>query len=258
MLQPKIGKFLAGTAASGLFEPGAEKALASTRFILSSHLASLQHTRPGEFSLRTWLETGSGNLYITWREDMLDSLRPLVSAWVDILVSSVLTLPADRPSPLWLILDELASLQRLSSLEAGLTKGRKHGLRVVAGVQSVAQLDAIYGPHQATTLRSCFRNILALGCANSDPQTAEVISKGLGQVEIERSQTTYNRSPGHVGKGKSSQRTTETLVMPSELMSLPPLQGYLKFAGDYPVAAVTLDRVALPGNDHADPGELTC
>ena len=177
---------------------------------------------------------------------MLDSLRPLVSAWVDILVSSVLTLPADRPSPLWLILDELASLQRLSSLEAGLTKGRKHGLRVVAGVQSVAQLDAIYGPHQATTLRSCFRNILALGCANSDPQTAEVISKGLGQVEIERSQTTYNRSPGHLGIGKSSQRTTETLVTPSELMSLPPLQGYLKFAGDYPVAAITLDRVEHP------------
>lgn len=43
------------------------------------------------------------------------------------------------------VLDELASLERLNSLEAALTKGRKHGLRVVAGLQSTAQLDRLYG-----------------------------------------------------------------------------------------------------------------
>lgn len=243
---PELAKFLAGSAAGGLFEPGAEKALASTRFILSSHLAAMQYIRPDGFSLRTWLESGQGSLYITWQEDMVDSLRPLISAWVDILIASVLTLPPDHPQPLWLVLDELASMQRLNSLEAGLTKGRKHGLRVVAGLQSVAQLDAIYGSHAATTLRSCFRNILALGCANSDPETAEVISKGLGQIEIERTQATYNRGAGHVGKSISSQRVIETLVMPSQLMALPPLHGYLKFAGDYPVAAVVLERIDYP------------
>ena len=107
----KLQALLAGSAACGLFEPGAEKALASTRFVLAHHVAGFQYLRPGNFSLRTWLESGQGNLYITWREDMLDSLRPLVSAWTDILIASILTLPTDRPRTLWLSLDELASLK---------------------------------------------------------------------------------------------------------------------------------------------------
>jgi type IV secretory pathway TraG/TraD family ATPase VirD4 len=139
-----------------------------------------------------------------------------------------------------MMLDELASLERLTSLEAGLTKGRKHGLRVVAGLQSVAQLDAIYGQHHAKTLRSCFRNLLALGCANSDPDTAQVISDGLGQSEIERIQTAH--SSGKTGSSTSThrERRIQAAVLPSELTALPPLRGYLKFAGDFPLGKVRL------------------
>lgn len=237
-----LAEFLAGSAASGLFEPGAEKALASTRFILSSHVSCYQHLRPGDFSLRTWLESGEGNLYLTWREDMLSSLKPLVSGWVDILIAAILTLPEGNPRPLWLVLDELASLERLSSLEAGLTKGRKHGLRVVAGLQSVAQLDDLYGGNAATTLRSCFRNLLALGCSNADPHTAKVISEGLGQSEVERDQFTQSSTRGRAdaSTSRSTQRSVEALVLPSQLTSLAPLHGYLKLAGDFPVANVRL------------------
>src|SRR5471030_994639 len=231
---------LAGTAASGLFEPGADKALASTRFILSHHIGAFQYLQPGDFSLRTWLETGEGNLYITWREDMLTALRPLVSAWTDILIASILTLPDDQPRPLWLSLDELASLERLNSLEAGLTKGRKHGLRVVAGIQAVSQLSAIYGEHNAQTLRSCFRNLLALGGSNSDPDTAEVISKGLGEHQLERTQTTHNNGKDGTTSSTSKHQGEELAVMGSQLMSLPPLSGYLKFAGDFPIGEIRL------------------
>jgi hypothetical protein len=237
---------LAGSAAIGLFEPGAEKALANTRFILSHHVGVFQYLRPGEFSLRTWLETGEGNLYITWREDMVATLRPLVSAWTDILIASILTLPVDKPRPLWLVLDELASLERLSSLEAALTKGRKHGLRVVAGVQSVSQLDALYGAHNAKALRSCFRNLLALGCSNADPYTAQEISDGLGQCEVERTQTNYSDNKNCRTSSTATQRTIEPAVLAAELMSLPPLHGFLKFAGDYPIGKIRLVPQDLP------------
>lgn len=231
---------LTGSAANGLFEPGAEKALASTRFILSHHVGVFQYLQNGDFSLRTWLESDQGNLYITWREDMLSTLRPLVSAWADILIASILTLSDDKPRPLWLVLDELASLERLSSLEAGLTKGRKHGLRVVAGLQSVSQLDTLYGVHNAKTLRSCFRNVLALGCSNADPHTAREISDGLGQCEVERQQKTLNTSKNGSHTATTWHRSIEPAVLPSELMSLPPLHGFLKFAGDLPIAKIRL------------------
>ena len=236
----ELKALLAGSAAGGLFEPGAEKALASTRFILSHHVGVFQYLQPGDFSLRTWLEQGQGNLFIPWREDMLTTLRPLVSMWTDILIASILTLSDEQPRPLWLVLDELASLERLSSLEAGLTKGRKHGLRVVAGLQSVSQLDTLYGVHNAKTLRSCFRNLLALGCSNADPHTAKEISDGLGESEIERTQTSdSNGKSGHT-RSTTRHRKPEIVVLFSELMNLPPLSGYLKFAGDYPIAKIRL------------------
>lgn len=236
----ELKALLAGSAASGLFEPGAEKALASTRFILSHHVGAFQYLRPGDFSLRTWLESGKGNLFITWREDMLPALRPLVSAWTDILIASILTLPDTQPRPFWLVLDELASLERLNSLEAGLTKGRKHGLRVVAGLQSVSQLDSLYGVHNSKTLRSCFRSVLALGCSNADPHTANEISDGLGQSEVERIHKSSTDSKNGRTHSTSRQRSVETSVMPSELMDLSPLRGFLKFAGAYPIAKIRL------------------
>jgi hypothetical protein len=236
----ELAALLVGSSASGLFEPGAEKAFASTRFILVHHVDAFQYLLPGSFSLRTWLESGEGNLFISWREDMLTTLRPLVSAWTDVLIANILTLSDESPRPLWLVLDELASLERLTSLEAGLTKGRKHGLRVVAGLQSVSQLDALYGLHRAKTLRSCFRSVLALGCSNADPHTAKEISDGLGQYDIERLQKTYSDSQNGRSTATHWQRVTEAAVLPSQLMSLPPLHGYLKFSGDYPVGKIRL------------------
>lgn len=242
----ELGRLLAGSAAAGQFAPGAEKALAGTRFGLSSHLSALQYLGSGGFSLRDWLENERGNLFITWREDMLPALRPLISAWTDILLTAVLTLPTTNPRPLWLLLDELGSLERLSSLEAALTKGRKHGLRVLAGLQSTAQLEAIYGHANARTLRSCFRNVLALGCSPADAETAKAIADGLGQVEVERMVTTYNEGQYRGTSSRSLQRSIESLVLPDGLIGLPQLHGYLKLAGGYPTARVQLRHRNCP------------
>ncbi len=77
----ELKAFLAGTAAESLFV-GADKALASARFVLSAKLPEHLSMPAGDFSLRSWLEDPkSGNLFITWREDMAEALRPLISAW---------------------------------------------------------------------------------------------------------------------------------------------------------------------------------
>jgi type IV secretory pathway TraG/TraD family ATPase VirD4 len=236
-----LKEFLADTEAEGLFV-GAKEALSSARFILAKYLDPHRYLKDaGKFSIRRWLEDeGGGNLYITWREDMLEALKPLVSTWVDILCTSILSLPESPARRLWMVIDELDSLQKLPSLEDSLTKGRKHGLRIVAGIQSTAQLERTNGEKDATVLRSCFRNILVLGGGRSDSKTAEDLSKSLGEHEVERE--TQGESSND--RGGSRSRTTrierERVVMPSEIQSLPELTGYLGFAGDLPIARVEL------------------
>jgi len=237
----ELKEFLTGTDAESLFV-GAPRALASARFVLSDKLPEHVNMPAGNFSLRGWLENlNGGNLYITWREDMTESLKPLISAWVDVLCTSILTLPDDENRRLWMVLDELASLEKLASLESALTKGRKKGLRVVAGLQSTAQLEDVYGEKEAQTLKSCFRSLVVLGGAKTDPKTCEDMSKSLGEHEVERMRYSKSSSAKSTSTNTSIERATEKVVMPSQIATLPELTGYVAYAGNRPISKVTID-----------------
>ena len=209
--------FLAGTLAESLFAGSTEasKALTSARFVLSKYLAEHMSMPDGKFSIRDWMENGSGSLFITWREDMKEAMKPLVSAWVDVFGSSALSLPESEAVAWWMALDELASLEKLASLQDVLTKGRKHGVRVIAGLQSVSQLTDIYGKEQATTLRASFRSLVVLGGSKTDSETAEAMSLALGEHEVARPEYTDSRNPG------SARNTSERLVRSTERVVTP-------------------------------------
>jgi len=240
----ELRAFLVGTTAESLFAGSSEasKALTSARFVLSDKLPEHLNMPAGDFSIRTWLEEGEGDLYITWREDMAEALKPLISAWIDAVFVSILSMGEDENRRIWAFIDELASLEKLASLEAALTKGRKHGLRVVAGLQSTSQLDDIYGRELAQTLRSCFRSLAVLGGSKTDPRTGEDMSKALGQHEVERDK--YSKSSGsRTSLSTAEELKTESVVTASEISSLPDLTGYIAFAGDFPVAKFKLEPI---------------
>lgn len=234
-----LKNFLAGTAAESLFV-GADKALASARFILSKRIAPHLKMPPGSFSLRDWLAESDGSLYLTWREDMQAIVRPLMSAWIDILSTSVLSLPPSPDSRLWFLLEELASLGKLPSLQDLLTKGRKHGACAVGALQSIAQIEQIYGPKPAQALLSCFRSTLALGGSRIDSQTCEYVSRALGSHEVERDRYSRSISVRHSGQTTQTEHKEERVVLPAQIAGLADLSGYLSFAGDRPIAKVDL------------------
>ena len=241
---PKVLKqFLEGTLAESLFVGSSEasKALSSARFVLSNKLSEHTGMKPGRFSIRDWLaKPDGGNLYINWREDMMSSMKPLVSSWADVFITSILSMPEGTHRRWWLFIDELASLEALPSLEAGLTKGRKNGLRIVAGLQSTSQLEHIYGRTMATTIRASFRNLAVLGGSRTDPQTAKDMSESLGKHEVERPKYSISRSVDHRNTSDNMDRTTEDVVTAAQIQALPALGGYVAFAGDYPIARVSL------------------
>jgi len=241
---PKVLKqFLEGTLAESLFVGSSEasKALSSARFVLSNKLSEHTGMKPGKFSIRDWLEKpDGGNLYINWREDMMSSMKPLVSSWADVFITSILSMPESTHRRWWLFIDELASLEGLPSLEAGLTKGRKNGLRIVAGLQSTSQLEHIYGRTMATTIRASFRNLAVLGGSRTDPQTAKDMSESLGKHEVERPKYSISRSVDHRNTSDNMDRVTEDVVTAAQIQALPALGGYVALAGDYAIARVKL------------------
>ena len=245
----RLHKLVAGSAAAGLFDRDAARALASTRFVMSSHLKPFEALKPGEFSVRRWVESddaSSRHLFITWREDMTASLAPLIAAWVDIACTATLSLPPDPGRRLWLILDELPTIGKVGMLESALTKGRKHGLCCVAGVQSTAQIERIYGRESAVALRSCFRNLAVFGLAKADPETSETFSRALGECEIDRAVPSHTRGASGASRSVTMQRVREWVVLPSELSELPDLTTFLCLAGAQPVRRITLQPRERP------------
>jgi type IV secretory pathway TraG/TraD family ATPase VirD4 len=240
----EIEQLVSGLPAQTLFDTGAAKMLSSVRGIIGSYLPSYRFLSPSAgasaWSIRRWIECGSGWLWLPYRDDQLPSLRPLISAWVGEAVSSILSLRPDPSRRIWLLLDELASLGRIQSMSDALTKGRKYGLRCVAGLQSVSQLRASYGREGAQTLLSCLSSSLTLRSA--DAETADYLSRGIGEAEVRRE----NRSRSEGRETIAEQRTVQRVVLPSEIQNLPDRDGYLSLAGDYPIARVQVPIVTKP------------
>jgi len=232
-----LREFTKGTEAAGIFS-GTEKNVDNVRFTLSNKLGAHLDMPNGDFSLREWLEDDKGgNLFITFTEDQREASKSLISAWTDIIFQAMLSLPTDRNRRIWTFADEIESLDYLPSLNDVLTKGRKKGARVVDGFQTYSQLVNVYGEQMAETLLGNHRSVVAMAVGRFGETTAEKVSKALGTMDVERDKRSDS---GKFGERRSNSRNdeikNERAVLPSELMQLPDLEGYVSFPGDLPVA----------------------
>jgi hypothetical protein len=126
--------------------------------------------------------------------------------------------------PVWFVLDELASLQRLPQLHTAVTENRKSNNPVVLGFQGRSQLETRYG-HDAEAMLS--QPATKIFLRTSEPHAAKWISDTFGEVEIER--VRESRSNGQQAqRSYGLERQVEPLVMPSEISGLPSLRGFLK------------------------------
>ncbi len=74
--------------------------------------------------------------------------------------------------PVWFVLDELASLQRLPQLITAITENRKSNNPMVLGFQGKAQLETLYG-HMAEVMLS--QPATKIFLKTSEPNAAEWI-----------------------------------------------------------------------------------
>lgn len=231
----EIQLMVQGLPASTLFSgmtggKGEGGMLASVKGIIGAYLPAYRHLSPSTgaegFSIRKWVQTEEpGWLWLPYRDDQLSSIKPLIACWIGEAVNATLSLRPSGERRLWIITDELASLGMIASLSDGLTKGRKYGLRVVAGLQSVSQLRQIYGQNGAQTLLSCLSTLLCLRAADSD--TAEYFSKAFGDQEILRTDTSENSQGGSTSSVK---HVTQKAILASEVSGLAQRVGFVRVA----------------------------
>jgi type IV secretory pathway TraG/TraD family ATPase VirD4 len=230
----EIDQRVKGTEMEAMIAKGAQQqrngVLASLGLVADSlrMLPTKEQAGNRTWSATEWAETRKGWIFITSSATEREALRPLHSLWIDLLVLRLLTAPQADQNPVWFVLDELASLQRLPQLHTAITENRKSRNPLVLGFQGKAQLEVIYG-HLAEVMLS--QPATKIFLKTTEPKAAEWVSNAIGKVEIERMKETHfdgSRS----GKNFSLDRQVEPLVMDSEISGLENRHAFLKLGNN--------------------------
>ena len=242
----ELAELCKGSVATSYFEPGNERMLGSVRAILCTYLQPYMHLPRGEgkdgFSIRRFVQKNADAwMFLTYREDQLKALRPLLAAQLDIASSALLSLETNLNRRLWFFLDEAYALGFVDSLVSLVSLGRKKGGCPVLGLQSITQLEEVYGQQKAETILNCLKNILML--YQSSNKNEDYMISLLCQRKVEESSTTETKTAGSMG-GKSSSVTSQTKTEPAlikgQLRDLEPRHGILKLDGTMPPSRVVI------------------
>ncbi|NCP62688.1 MAG: type IV secretion system DNA-binding domain-containing protein [Alphaproteobacteria bacterium] len=248
----EFGAFFWGTDAYPFADPAGERTTLSFRSTLSSSVQFLKHLGKGEksFSLSDWIrdESKENWIFVTANEDMLHTLNPLIAAVFNSASTFLMSQSESKERCVWFIMDELPAIQKLQSLQALLSKGRKYGACLFAGLQSMSQFDEIYGHNGSKTILNLFNTKFFF--RSEESKACEQISKWLGEEEIEEAKESLSYGAHQMRDGISlnQQKSRRRLVLPTEVAQLPDLTCYLKFPGKFPISKLKMsyhDRKSL-------------
>lgn len=233
----EIQQLVKALPASVYMDPEAARTALGVRMNVVRAAKSMRFLEDGpaecHFSIRDWVAARDQDtwLFLSCREDMLTTMRPLITAWMDAALRAVMTLGPDRSRLIWNVIDELPALDKIPCLNQVATRGRKYGIASILGYQNFAQLKRVYGPEDAQTIISTCQNMLTLRVP--DFATAEHVAKNLSTQEVleKGENVSFGKDPARDGVSISSRRVMRNLVLPSEIQGLPQFQGYLRLAG---------------------------
>lgn len=249
----ELRPIVAGTPAQPFLEPDNARMFGSIRSVAASAAAALAYIKDQRalpFSVRRWVESGRGVLFIPYKAAQIAALRSVIATWMKLAIVESMSCP-EEDQRLWFVVDELDALGAIDGLKDALARLRKFGGRCVLGFQSIAQVSGIYGSGEAQTLVENCGNTLILRCSGSENGgTSHFASRLIGEREVIRRQISRGRDRESLFAGRGSRRSTSTseqhvteaAVLASELEQLPDLTGYLKTASGAEWLRVGLTR----------------
>lgn len=249
-LKNELVLYLDGTPGRAILESGADGMVGAILNIVRTYIQPFSYLDPEAgfdgFSFKEWVKKDSGTnwIFLTVQEGQRKLINPLIAAAIDCAICALMSLRPSDTRRLWFSLDEFSSFGTINSIDSLLTKARKYGGCAIVGVQDISQLKDSYGLNGYKTLLSCLGTWLVL--RTPDPETADYMSRYIGDSEVRRVVSSGGESDGKQSNNWSEQITQKRVVMPSEISNLADLCGYLNITGNVRPCLVRLGVTNLP------------
>ncbi len=183
----------------------------------------------GDFSTDRWVKDGlPGMIFITNYADTRDTLKPVLTLFIDMICRRLLSLPDSHDRRLFMFLDEFNTLQRMTSILDMLTLSRSKGGCVYICVQDYGKIDSIYSRElRQSIVNACSTSVIF---ALAD-EAAKIASQSIGDAQYMEANRTFNMGVKNWRDGISinERREKEALVYPAEIEGIKDMQGIVKF-----------------------------
>lgn len=246
----ELQSLLKGTEAETLMSEKTEKTAISIKSVLATYLKSLCFIKDGDnpFSIREWVQNdqAQGWLFVSSLGNKHESVKPLITAWLDIGINELLSLPEISSRRIWIILDEVTSLNQLPYLSSGLSEARKFGGCFVIGLLSNAELAGVYGDKRGQAISSLLNTRFMFRVP--DPDVAYWSAKNLGRITLEevREGISYGANTMRDGISVNRVETEKPVITDSEIMRLNNLSCYVRLPGEYPITKIHFSYTDRP------------
>jgi hypothetical protein len=227
----QIASRVKGTPLAALIDPTAPAQRAGVISSLNMVADSLEllpeyRDNGNTFSTAEWRIQRKRWVFLTSNPGYREKILPLHSVWLDLFILRMMGDCEDRyAKPVWFVIDELASLNKLPQLHTAVTENRKYGNPVVLGFQGRSQMEKRYGKDAEAMLSQPATKVFF---KTSEPRAAKWISDAIGEIEVERLKESRSMGLMRSKKSFSLEIVTKPLVMASEISGLEPLRGFIK------------------------------
>ena len=161
-------------------------------------------------------------IYVGVPPHRLAEARPLLNLFFSQLINlNTRVLPGEDPSlrlQCLLLMDEFTALGRIDIIATAMAYMAGYNLRLLPVIQSMAQLDAVYGKDVARAIAT--NHAMQVVFAPREQQDANDYSEMLGYTSLRRRNLTRGRRRRDVSRSESEER--RALMLPQELKAMDP------------------------------------
>ena len=189
------------------------------------------------------IDQGASNwLFLATKPSARSLTLPLIACLAELAFSQLLDIGIKQARRVWFGIDELSALGKLPTFPVLMAEGRKYGVCVLSGLQSLNQLYSHYGHYDGSTIFGQFGTLFFF--QNKEPEIAKMVSNMCGTETIYRQQKSTSFGPNEIkdGVSYSEQQQQKDLVEYSDLASLKPGECFVLL----PEPTVRIARIQTP------------
>jgi len=248
----QLARRLIGTRAERYLTKGNQTTAASILSVMSTSSRPLlllnenKNENEKKFSLKQYfeeVEKGSESwLFFSTPPNQREVVAPLLGCLLELAISSLINIGINEQRRMWFIIDELAALGKLNSLNTLMNESRKYGGCVLAATQSANQLFDNFGHYAGNTIFGQFATKFIF--RNDEPSMAKLVGDIFGHMEYvtQQKNTSYGANEIRDGISYTEQERKKLLITSNDLATLENLECFVGL----PEPTVRIARIKLP------------